>query len=391
MTMAEEKKASIGFLTKLDSLFGMAKNGLLSITMFGRLIKLVILSGMLVAAYWLLIASDRYVSEANILIQRTDLVSGQTFDFSAVIAGVASANRPDQLLLREHLLSVDMLRKLDESIDLREHYSDWSKDPLSRMWFKNASIEWFHRHYLSRIHIEYDDYAGVLRVKAQGYDPNTAQAVTRLLVEEGERFMNQIAHELAQAQVTFLSGQVALAHERLTQARRSILMFQNAKGMVSPQAAAESIAAIIAKLEAQRADIQTQLSSLPAKLVPDHPNIVMLNKSLAAVETQIAQEKAKLASTSGKTLNLTVDEFQRLEMEVTFAQDVYKTALIALERGRMDATRTLKKVSVLQAPTFPEYPLEPRRLYNTVVTLLFAMLLVGVVKLLEGIVLDHID
>ena len=385
------KEVQSGFFDKLRMHYDIAKSGLMSIALFGRLIKLTILSAILATVYWLLIASDRYVSEANVIIQRTDLITGQTFDFSTLLAGVGSGNRPDQLLLREHLLSVDMLRKLDAALDLRAHYSDESKDPISRMWFKDASIEWFHRHYRSRVVIEFDDYAGVLRIKAHGYDPQTAQAITRFLVEGGERFMNQIAHELAQAQVSFLTTQLALVHDRLTQARRTILEFQNRKGMVSPQAAAESIAAIVANLEAKRSEIQTQLSSLPAKLVPDHPNIVMLNKSLSAVESQISHEKAKLASTSGKTLNLTLDEYQRLEMEVTFAQDVYKTALIALEKGRMDATRTLKKVSVLQAPTFPEYPLEPQRIYNAVVTLLFAFLFVGVVKLLEGIVLDHTD
>lgn len=391
MSLIEEENTPSSRPGRFDAAIAAAKRSLLSIAVFGRLIKFVLLSGILTTGYWLIFASDRYVSEANILIQRTDMVSGQTFDFSALIAGVTSANRPDQLLLREYLLSVDMLRKLDEALSLRVHYSDWNKDPLSRMWSKDASMEWFHRHYLSRVHIEYDDYAGVLRVKAQAYDPKTAQAITRLLVEEGERFMNQIAREIAEAQVTFLSGQVALAHERLALARRNILSFQNSKGMVSPQVAAENIVAIISKLEAQRAEIQTQLASLPAKLVPDHPNILMLKKSLVAVEAQITQENGKLASTSGKALNLTVDEFHRLEMEVNFTQDVYKTALIALERGRVEATRTLKKVSVLQVPTFPEYPLEPRRIYNAVVTLLFTVFIVGIIKLTEQIVRDHVD
>jgi len=51
----------------------------------------------------------------------------------------------------------------------------------------------------------------------------------------------------------------------------------------------------------------------------------------------------------------------------------------------------LDKVSVLQAPTLPEYPMEPRRIYNTLVTLLFALMLAGILKLLEGIILDHVD
>lgn len=78
-------------------------------------------------------------------------------------------------------------------------------------------------------------------------------------------------------------------------------------------------------------------------------------------------------------------------MEAAFAQDVYKTALVALEKGRIEATRTIKKVSVLQSPTQPEYALEPRRFYNTLVFILVAMLLAGVAHLLAAIVRDHKD
>jgi capsular polysaccharide transport system permease protein len=78
-------------------------------------------------------------------------------------------------------------------------------------------------------------------------------------------------------------------------------------------------------------------------------------------------------------------------MEVTFTQELYKAALTALEKGRMDATRMLEKVSVLQAPTLPEYPMEPRRIYNSVITLLSGLMLMGIFKLLESIVLDHVE
>lgn len=96
-------------------------------------------------------------------------------------------------------------------------------------------------------------------------------------------------------------------------------------------------------------------------------------------------------STAGKTLNVTIEEFHRLQMEVSLTQALYKSALTALEVGRMDATKMLEKVSVLQAPTLPEYPMEPRRIYNTVITLLFAAMVAGILKLLESIILDHVD
>lgn len=345
----------------------------------------------LAADYWLLVASDRFVSESHVIIQRTDVAGGQSMDFASLLGSSAGGSRTDQLLLRDHMLSLDMLKKLDAALDLRSHYSDSRRDLLSRMWFKDTSIEKFHHHYLSRVSVELDDYAGVLVVKAQGYEAKTAQAIAQMLVSEGERFMNGVAHQLAQDQVSFLEQQVALMGERAMQARQAVLSYQNNKGLVSPQAAAQNIAELVAKLEAQRSELQTQQSAMMAYLVPNHPNLVQLNQQIAAIEQQIAQEQSKLTSTKTRTLNRTVEEFQRLEMNTAFAQDVYKTSLVALEKGRVEATRNIKKVSVIQAPNLAEYPLEPRRLYNTVVFMLMAALLAGVAQLLAAIVRDHKD
>jgi capsular polysaccharide transport system permease protein len=365
------------------------REGARSLWLFSCLTWLTLAMAASTVAYWASIASDRYVSEASVIIRKTDSVAAPAFDLSMLVAGIAGVNRADQLLLREYLLSVDMLKKLDAALDLRAHYGDPRRDWVSRLWLKD--MEWFHRHYLSRVAIDYDDFAGVLRIKAQAYDPETALAISNLLVREGEGYMNQIGHEMTETQVNFLTTQVNLAQLRFQQASQSLLAFQNQKGLLSPQATAESLNVLIAKLEAQRAQLQTQLASLPRTLDRDHPNLMMLKQSLAALDRQIGEEKAKLANPTGKTLNTTMEEFQRLQMEVSFTQELYKAALTALEKGRIDATRMLEKVSVLQAPTLPEYPMEPRRIYNTVVTLLLAAVLAGIVKLLEGIVLDHVD
>lgn len=363
----------------------------ITMKLFRTLIYATFVFALAASIYWVLLASDRFVSDANVIIRKTDSLNAPTMDISMFMSGMAGASRPNQLLLREYLLSVDMLRKLDAAFDLRSHYSDKSRDIVSRMWFTDASMEWFHRHYLSRVDVEYDDFYGVLRIRVQAYNPEMAQAVGRMLVQEGERYMNQIGHELAEAQVGYLISQVDLAQNRFQQARQALLAFQNEKGLVSPKSTAESINEIIARLEGQRTQLQTQLASLPRTLDRNHPNITMLAQALAAVNRQIDQEKAKLAAPSGRTLNYTVEEFERLQMEVGFTHDIYKTALVALEKGRIDSTRMLEKVSVLQAPTLPEYPMEPDRPYNTVVTLLFAGLLVGILKLLESIMLDHVD
>ncbi|MEF8747609.1 MAG: chain-length determining protein [Candidatus Accumulibacter propinquus] len=340
--------------------------------------------------YWGVIASDRYVSEADVVVDRTDVGGGQSIDFSALITG-GGRSVYDLMLMRDHLRSVDMLQKLDARLKLRVHYSDWKRDPLSRMWSEDAEQEFFHRHYLSRVSIELDDAVGVMRIKAQAYTPEMARAIASALVEEGERFMNEMAHRLARDQVDFLEKEVDRMSERLLKARRAMVDFQNAKGFISPQATAESLGTIVARLEGQLTELKAKREAMLGYLSPNAPDIALIDLEIGAIVKQLRTEQGRLTSPKGGTLNRTVEEFQRLEMETIFAQDVYKTALVALEKGRMEATRNLKKVSIVQSPTLPQYPLEPRRVYNTVVFTLSVLMLAGIVQLLAAIVRDHKD
>lgn len=344
----------------------------------------------LAALYWVFLASDRYVSEAHVLVQRTDLVSTQGMDFSSLLGGV-NGNKTDQLLLRDFLTSVDMLKKLETALKLKAHYSNPTHDLLSRMWLTAPSMEWFQRYYLTRVAVDYDDLAGVLIVKAEGYDAKTAFAITTLLMQEGDLFMNDMAHGLAQGQVDFLQNQLVQINVRAMRARQAVLDYQNKNGLVSPQGSVEAISIVLAKLEAQRTELETQRRAGMSYLMPTDPGMVLMSQQITAIGKQIAQEQAKVTSLNGKSLNRTAEEFQRLEMEAAFTQDVYKTALTALEKGRIEAVRTIKKLSVVQAPTFPESSQEPRRYYNAVVFALLAMLMAGVIHLIGAIVHDHKD
>src|SRR5688572_17956120 len=82
-----------------------------------RILAATLLASLLAVLYWGLICSDRYVSEARVMIQRTDF-SAPGINIGAILGTGTKSNQEDQLLLRDHLMSVDMLRKLDAKLDL---------------------------------------------------------------------------------------------------------------------------------------------------------------------------------------------------------------------------------------------------------------------------------
>jgi capsular polysaccharide transport system permease protein len=191
------------------------------------------------------------------------------------------------MLMRDHLRSVDMLEKLEAKLQLRIHYSDWKRDPLSRMWFEDAAQEFFHQHYLARVGVEVDDTAGVLRIRAQAYTPKMAHAITSALVEEGERFMNEIGHRLARDQVSFLEQAVGEMGERVLKTRDALVDFQNAKGFISPQAAAETLGGIVARLEGELAQLKASRETMLGYLSASAPDVAQIDLQIAAIEGQV--------------------------------------------------------------------------------------------------------
>jgi len=347
------------------------------------------LSIVLVASYWGIWASDRYVSKSNIVLESPQ-ISSPSLSFSSLIGG-AGAGSGDMLLLRDYLLSVDMLRKVDAALGFRKHYASTNADIFSRLKDKQAPIEELHEYYLKQVSIELDEYAQILRIKVQGFSAEMAYGVANMLLSEGEAHMNTMGQRLAEEQVRFLEKQVNQLSERFALARQALLDYQNKKGLISPTGMVESLNAVVAKLEAQLTSLKAKRTVLASYQSALSPNVVSINSEIAALSEQIEEERSRMTKQSGKALNTVSSEYQALELKAHFAQESYSGALIALQNTRIEAARKLKQVSVLQSPTFPEYPVEPNRLYNSVVFTIIALFLGLILHMLVLIIKDHRD
>ncbi|MCG5514237.1 chain-length determining protein [Ectothiorhodospira shaposhnikovii] len=340
------------------------------------------------ATYWSLLSTDRYVSQANVVLQ-TPQIAPPTLSFASLMTG--GGNMADMLLLRDHLLSVDMARKLDEAFDLRGHYSDRRIDRFSRLSDADLPLEKFHRHYLRRVKVEMDEYAQIMRIRASAYDPDLAQAMVIKLMREGEAHMNAMGQRLATEQVRFIEIQVADLQRRLEQARENLLAFQNRHGLVSPTGTVESLSTVVASLEAELAKLSARQMALSESQSPTSPEMVRLRSEIQAIRNQIDIERTRMAAQSGDALNRLAAEYETLLLQVEFARELYANALASLENTRVEAARTLKQVSVLQEATYPQYAMEPRRVYNITVFSILAILGALIIHMLAAIIRDHRD
>lgn len=342
----------------------------------------------LVTVYWSIWASNRYISESNVVLESPQ-IAAPTMNFASLLGG--STGSSDMLLLRDYLLSVDMLRKVDSSLGFREHYADSRIDWFSRLYTTDVTIEELHEYYLKQVSVELDDYAQILRIKVSAFSPEVAYEITRLLLDEGETHMNAMGQRLAGEQVRFLEKQVAELNQSFQGARHELIKYQNDNGLISPAGTVASLSEVVGNLEAQLANLKAKRTALTSYQSLRSPQLLKMNSEISAVNNQINQERARMAQASGGALNVLSAEYQTLELKVQFAQESYSGALAALETTRIESARKLKQVSVLQSPTMPEYPVEPLRLYNIVVFAIIALFLTLIIHMLVLIVRDHQD
>jgi capsular polysaccharide transport system permease protein len=349
---------------------------------------LALLAIVLVSFYWFVIAEERYVSRATVVLESPQVASPE-ISFASLIGGGAG-NTQDLLLLREHLLSVDMLKRVEQELEFREHYSE-NGDPLARLRNPQGPIESIHKYFQRRVDVELDEYAGVLNIHVEAYTPEFAHRLSSLLLKAGEEHMNDMGHRLAAEQVRFLEGQMERLQERFDEARAALLAFQNEYGLVSPTSTVESLNQVVATLEGDLARLQAQRNALSSFQSEQSSEMRRVQSEITALRDQIEVQRDRLAQAAGDSLNRISAEYQTLELRAQFAQETYSSALAALESTRLEAARQLKQVSVLQSPLFPEYPTKPDRLYNSSVFALITIFLTFIFSMLVMIIKDHRD
>ncbi len=347
-----------------------------------------ILAMVIVAGYWHLWADDRYVSRATVVLE-TPEIAPPDMSFSSLLGGGAG-NQKELLLLREHLLSVDMLIRITEELPFREHYSE-NGDWFSRLRNADAPMEDLHAYFKRRISVDMDDYAGVLHIEVQAFEADFAKALADLLLSAGEAHMNRMGQRLAEEQVYFLEAQVERLHERMMVVREDLLAFQNREGLVSPTQTVEALNQVVAGLQGELASLEARRKAIASYQSEGSSEMVRVKSEIDALREQIQIERNRLAQATGESLNRVSAEYQALELQAEFARDTYSSAVAALENTRIETARKLKQVSVLQSPSMPEYAVQPERTYNSVVFALIALFVALIAHMLMLIIRDHRD
>lgn len=339
----------------------------------------------LISLYCGWLSSDRYVSQAQVIVKQAEQVKMASDALS--LLGIGGSSHQDALVIQSYLASWPLYQRLDQALQLQAHFQQPHIDWLSRL-AADASREDQLEHYLQHLTVSLDEISGVLSISFQAYDPAFAHTVVQQMVKESELFINRIGHQVAQEQLQFVEREVQQAHHRLQQEQQVLLEFQRQYQLLSPDATSSAMQGMVAQLDAELVRQQTELKRLERYMQPAAPDVVALQDRIAALQQQLQQEQTRLTGQQEAPLNEVNARYQALQVQAQLAADLYKTGLVSLEQARVEAYRKLKHLLLIAPPGQADDAEYPRRLYNiatagVLLCLLYGLLLMGLATLRE--------
>ncbi|AIR91635.1 ABC transporter permease [Pseudomonas cremoricolorata] len=346
----------------------------------------------LAAIYYGGFAKDRFVSTAQVVVRQDGgNQSAQIPGLATLLTGANPASREETLYLREYITSMDMMLLLENRLQWIEQYSEQTSDLF--FWLdQDAAREDLLKYYQRMVSAHYDETTGLLRVEVQAFTPELSEQMLRVILQASENFVNEVSHNIAREQMKFAQGELDTARKKYAKQKTELLSFQNTNKVLDGKTTAQSRATIIAELEGQYTKEQAALTEMSFKLRGDAPQVRQQKQRVEAITRQLDKEKRLLVSSpEGTQLNVVASRYQQLTLDAGIAEEIYKTAVAAVDNARIEASKKIRTLVTVVSPNSPQIALYPERLYNLATIMLGLLMLYGITRFILASIEDHRD
>lgn len=341
--------------------------------------------------YFALLAAPRYVSESRIAVRMATVSPTVIPGVISMTGSPTPLSYEDTLYLMEFINSTTMLDQLEAKLDLRKHYETPKIDILGRLW-AGTSKEWYQFYFQSRVLMVFDDQSGLLTIDAQAFDPKMAQKLQKTILALSEQWVNDYSWRIAREQIAFAQKLTDDSNTKLQSTKLAVADFQSKYHLLDPVSQSAAASSLTASLQATLASQESALNGLMAYMQPDSGQLQTLRGQIAATREQLNTERARAtAGSANDRLSLLNIEYSNLLLDETLAYNNYVSAASALEAAKVDATRKLKSLVVIEDATLPDSSTYPRYIYDMITLMVVCVLVYTIVRLTIATILEHRD
>ena len=150
----------------------------------------------------------------------------------------------------------------------------------------------------------------------------------------------------------------------LTEARQAMTAFRVRTRIVDPTVDLGAQMTVMTALQGQLAEAQVALDTLRQNARAKDQRVIQAEKRVAALEGQIEAERDKFGgedSPEGENYAQLMADYERLKVDLEFAEGAHQTARVGYESALATAQRQTRYLAAHIAPTEAQRSLEPDR------------------------------
>lgn len=348
----------------------------------------VLLASLIIIAYYSVIASPRYAVEAQFIVKQSGNNEPQLMGLAS-LANTSSTTR-DALIIKEFILSRDMLLELDQAIALKDHYQSSNWDWFSRLK-EDASTEEFLEYFNDHISVTHDEMADIVYIEVQAFSREYALNLGQQVLRASEKFINNLGDKMAKEQMAYAQDEVSRLYQNLKEKQRQLLDFQNANQLFSPEKQGSALLSAISELQSSIIKQEARLKEMKAVMQESSSQVRSQRVLLDSLRQQLAEEKNKLTSEDNRSLNQVSARYEEIKLSIELATSLYQSALSSMEVVRSDAYKKLKHLLMVESPSEPQDDKYPRRIYSIFTWFAGLLLIYLLYKLIFAVVKEHKD
>jgi capsular polysaccharide transport system permease protein len=342
----------------------------------------------LTAAYFFVVASDQYESEAQFVVRsaaRPEVPGGLAF---LVQLGLARS-QDDSFIVQEFMTSRDAIEQLRTRLPLEEMFHPEGADFLARYpsLLYGPEGEEFYRYFQRMVSVVHADKTGISTMRVRAFHAADADDIAKMLLIMGEDLINRINQRLQTDAIGNSQAALQTAQARVIEAQAALTEFRNRELIVDPMRNAVALAELIARLSAELGTTQAQIAEMKVGSAAS-PQLLGLQRKAAALDEQIAAERARIVGDKAG-LAARIATYERLTLEREFANRMLSSAEAELVRARAEAARQLLYLERIVEPHLADYATQPKRVGSVLTVAALNVIALLVFWLFRTGVRDH--
>ncbi len=355
----------------------------------------------LAAGYYGLIASDRYISDTQMVVSdahsagppsSSSSPSGGASSLLSLSGLASAAGGPlnEYMMVYSYFTSIEAMEALDKRIGLRRMWSAGSIDFLSRL-SRDAPQRDFYRYYTNHITVIADPANPVVEVQVQAFTQADAQLIAKTLVQLAQEKLNEAYLLMEKDALGFARSEVEKAQDKLKEINGKLRDFRNAHGEFDVSANAGGVGTVALGLFSQLASTEADLKTALSYAREDSPLVQSLKARIAALRKQFDVDRQLLAGqgSEGKSYADLVSTYGDLLLDQQFAQGAYTSALAFLTTSRTNLEQHHSFIVDFLAPTLPADSTLPRSWLDLLLVALASALVAMTGSLIFAALREH--